>query len=145
MIDSNIGALIPYITPLTDQLPATLGQKAEADSLAVTLSTEDIAVLNSIATGGSKTGTITQAKKTVGITAVRATVSGGAPNVARKKLYIKPTIGNTGAIYLGNSSVTVADGLQIVGPDRLEFEADASDYYLISDIAGQSVEILEVV
>ena len=88
-------------------------------------------------------GTITTAQKTVGVSAVRATVSGSAPS-ARKKLYIKPSKNNTGAIYIGASGVTTTTGLEIIGPDRLEYLLDSNDYYIISDTATQTVEILEV-
>lgn len=91
----------------------------------------------------SKDGAVTNAQITVGTTAVRATVSGAAPSSTRKTLFIKPSKNNTGSIYLGGSGVTTANGLEIIGPDRLEFHDDHSDYYLISDIAGQTVEILE--
>jgi hypothetical protein len=91
------------------------------------------------------TGTITQVRLTVGTSAVRATVAGTAPNAARKKIMIKPNKNNTGTIYLGSSAVTTATGLEFIGPDRLEFSFDASDYYLISDTAAQTVEILEIV
>jgi hypothetical protein len=91
----------------------------------------------------SKDGALTQIQRTVGVTAVRATVSGGAPSNTRKLLMVKPSKNNTGAIYIGSSSVTTANGLEIIGPDRLEFIDDHSDYYLISDTAGQIVEILE--
>jgi hypothetical protein len=57
---------------------------------------------------------------------------------------IKPSKNNTGSIYFGASTVTTASGMEIIGPDRLEFELDASDYYLISDTAGQIVEIVEI-
>ena len=90
-------------------------------------------------------GTITSAQIAVGLTAVRATVAGTAPNAARKKLMIKPSKNNTGAIYLGASTATTANSMEIIGPDRLEFEFDASDFYLISDTAAQVVEIIEVV
>jgi hypothetical protein len=93
----------------------------------------------------TQSGTITQTQKSVGLTAVRATVSGSAPGAARKKLMIKPSKNNTGSVYLGSSSVTTSNGLEIIGPDRLEFELDSSDYYLISDTAAQVVEIIEVV
>ena len=76
---------------------------------------------------------------------MRATVSGSAPSAARKKLMVKPSKNNTGGIYLGASGVTTTNGLEIIGPDRLEFTFDATDYYLISDMAGQTVEIIEVV
>ena len=93
----------------------------------------------------SKDGTITNAQVTVGLTAVRATVSGSAPNSNRRKLIIKPSKNNTGSIYFGSSTVTTANGLEIIGPDRLEFEHDHADWYLISDTAAQVVEIVEVV
>ena len=92
----------------------------------------------------TQSGTITQIQKAVGLTAVRATVSGSAPSATRKKLLIKPSKNNTGAVYFGSSAVTTASGLEIIGPDRLEFLLDASDYYLISDTAAQVVEIIEV-
>jgi hypothetical protein len=90
-------------------------------------------------------GTITTAQITVGTTAVRATVTGSAPNASRKLLAIKPSKNNSGAIYLGSSSVTTSSGLEIMGPDRIEREFDTGDFYLISDVAGQTVEILEKV
>lgn len=90
-------------------------------------------------------GTITTAQKVVGTVAVRATVDGLAPSASRKKLIIKSSADNTGRIYLGGSTVTTSNSVEIVGPDRLEFEFDSGDYYVISDIASQKVEILEKV
>lgn len=90
-------------------------------------------------------GAITHTQKAVGVTAVRATVDGLAPSASRKKLILKSSADNTGRIYFGSSAVTIANGVEIVGPDRLEFEFDSGDYYVISDIASQKVEILEKV
>lgn len=90
-------------------------------------------------------GTLTSIQKAVGLAAVRATVAGTAPNAARKKLWIKPSKNNTGSIFIGPAGVTIADGMEIIGPDRVEFELDSSDYYLISDTAAQVVEIMEKV
>lgn len=90
-------------------------------------------------------GTITQIQATIGTSAARATVAGTAPNAARKRLSFKPAAANTGVIYFGASTVTISTGMQIIGPDRLDFLMDASDYYLISDTAGQKVEIVEVI
>jgi len=90
-------------------------------------------------------GTISTAQKTVGLTAVRATVSGSAPSSTRKKLWIKPSKNNLGAIYIGSSSATISTAMEIIGPDRWEVINDANDYYLISDTAGQVVEVLEIV
>lgn len=128
------------LAALSAKLPAVLGQTTMAASLAVTLASDQAAIPNAIIAG-----TITNAQVTVGLTAVRATVAGSAPNAARKRLSIKPSKNNTGAIYYGSSSVTTANGLEIIGPDRLDFTLDASDYYLISDTAAQVVEIVEVV
>ena len=89
-------------------------------------------------------GTINNASVTVGTTPVRATFDGNAPLGVRKRLVIKPSKNNTGSIFIGNSSVTTLNGLEIIGPDRVVFENDQSDYYLISDTAGQKVEIIEV-
>lgn len=128
----------------------SLGQKPSAGSAPVVLSADQELILTAIktaveTTSAPRAGTVTSAQITVGTAAVRATVSGGAPSAARKKLMIKPSKNNTGNIYLGASGVTTANGLEIIGPDRLEFELDSADYYLISDVAGQTVEILEKV
>jgi hypothetical protein len=90
-------------------------------------------------------GTITNAQIAVGTSAVRCTVAGTAPNAARKRLSIKPSINNSGRIFIGSSGVTTANGLEIVGPDRLDFEFDSGDYYMISDTAAQVVDVLEKV
>jgi hypothetical protein len=90
-------------------------------------------------------GTITTAQITVGTSAVRATVSGSAPNANRKRLKIKPSKNNTGAIFYGASGLTTATAMEIIGPDGIVLDWDASDYYLISDTTGQVVEILEVI
>jgi hydrogenase maturation factor len=122
------------------QLPTSLGSQVSASSLSIAPASD--AVFKTVETSQTS-GTITSIQKSVGTSAVRATVSGSAPS-ARKKLLLKPSKNNTGAIYLGSSSVTTADGLEIIGPDRLEFLNENNDYYLISDTAGQVVEILEV-
>ena len=93
----------------------------------------------------SKDGTITNAQIAVGLSPVRATVSGSAPSSGRRKLIIKPSKNNSGSIFFGSSTVTTSNGMEIIGPDRLEFEHDHADWYLISDTAGQKVEIIEVV
>lgn len=90
-------------------------------------------------------GTISTAQITVGTSQVRATVSGSAPNANRKRLKIKPNKNNTGAIFYGGTGLTTSTGMEIIGPDGIILDYDASDYYLISDTGSQVVEILEVV
>lgn len=141
-LNGRLQRIAQRLTSLIALLPSSIGQKVKTDSLSVTLASDQGALS---VTPTNNSGTITNAQVTVGVTSVRATVSGSAPNASRKKLVIKPSKNNSGAIYLGSSSVTTANGLEIIGPDRLEFELDASDYYLISDTAAQVVEVLEVV
>lgn len=139
-LNGRLQRIAQRITSLIALLPTSLGQKTSANSLAVTIASDQTSIPNAIISG-----TITSGQVTVGTSAVRATASGSAPNAARKKLLIKPSKDNTGEIYLGASGVTTSNGLEIIGPDRLEFMFDASDYYLISDTAAQTVEIVEVV
>ena len=139
-LNGRLQRIAQRLTSLIALFPTSLGTKTAANSLAVTLSSDQAAIPNAVISG-----TITNTQATVGLTAVRATVAGSAPNAARKRLSIKPSKNNTGAIYYGSSAVTTANGLEIIGPDRLDFTFDASDYYLISDIAAQIVEIVEVV
>ena len=139
-LNGRLQRIAQRLTSLIALFPTSLGTKTAANSLAVTLSSDQAAIPDAIIAG-----TITNAQITVGTTAVRATVAGTAPNAARKRLSIKPSKNNTGAIYYGSSAVTTANGLEIIGPDRLDFTFDASDYYLRSDTAAQVVEIVEVV
>ena len=128
-------------TTLLARLPASLGQTTMANSLAVTMASDQILTSQP----QTQVGTITSAQIAVGLAAVRATVSGAAPSANRKKLIVKPSKNNTGSIFIGPAGVTTANGLEIIGPDRVEFEFDGADYYLISDTAAQTVEILEKV
>jgi hypothetical protein len=140
-LNGRLQRIAQRLTSLIALFPTSIGTKASAASLSVVLASDQVAIG---VTPQVTSGTITQIQKAVGLTAVRATVSGSAPSATRKKLLIKPSKNNTGAVYFGSSAVTTASGLEIIGPDRLEFLLDASDYYLISDTAAQVVEIIEV-
>lgn len=140
-LNGRLQRIAQRLTSLIALFPTSIGQKIMSNSLSVTIASDhsDIRVVNQ-STGGP----ISVAQLTVGATAVRATVSGFAPASNRKTFLVKPSKNNTGSIYIGDSTVTTSTGLEIIGPDRLEFPFDTSDYYLISDTAGQVVEILEV-
>ena len=140
-LNGRLQRIAQRLTSLIALFPTSIGTKASAASLSVVLASDQATIATQPQTSS---GTITNTQKSVGITAVRATVSGSAPSATRKRLLIKPSKNNTGAIFFGSSSVTTANGLEIIGPDRLEFLLDSSDYYLISDTAGQVVEIIEV-
>lgn len=131
------------ILAMSIKLPGSLGQKTMTNSLAVTIASDQGAI--TVSDSISVAGTVSTVRATVGVSASRATVTGAAPDAARKKLIIKPSKNNSGAIFIGGSGVTTANGLEFIGPDRMEFEFDSGDYYLISDTAAQVVEILEKV
>jgi hypothetical protein len=118
-----------------------VGQKTAAESSPVVFPS-DAASMPTYRS--SMAGTITTGRITVGLTRVRATVDGvTAPNSGRFLLQITPAEGNSGKIFIGGSNVTIANGLEYVGPDTKSYEFDAADYYLISDTAAQTVGILE--
>lgn len=130
------------LSSIDGKLPASLGAKAGTASLSVVPATD--ASFKTVEQP-LPAATITTIQLTVGLTAVRATVAGTAPGGSRKKLWIKPSKNNLGAIYIGSSGVLISTGMEIIGPDRWEVLNDNNDYYLISDTAGQVVEILEVI
>lgn len=140
-LNGRLQRIAQRLTSLIALFPSSIGTKTSAASLSVVLASDQAAIG---VTPGTSSGTITSTLKTVGTSAVRATVAGTAPSATRKRLLIKPSKNNTGSIYLGSSGVTTGTGLEIIGPDRLEFLLDSSDYYLISDTATQFVEIIEV-
>lgn len=100
--------------------------------------------VNAAVTQGYVSGTLKSAQITVGTSQVRATTDGLAPSANRNKLMIKPSGVNTDSVFLIASGGSTATGMEIIGPDRLEFAFDPTDYYLISNSAGQVVEIVEV-
>lgn len=143
-LNGRLQRVAQRLTSLIALVPTSLGQKTMANSFAVVIASDQSAITTR-ATVQTVDGTITQAQITVGTSAVRATVAGSAPSAIRKKLMVKPSKNNIGAIYIGASTVTTANGLEIIGPDRLDFDFDSGDYFLISDTAAQIVEILEKV
>ena len=143
-LNGRLQRIAQRLTSIIALLPAALGQGTMAQSLRVVIASDQSAVSTS-STPVSVAGTITQSVETVGTTRSRATVGAVAPSASRKKLTLKPSASNTGKIFLGGSTVTIANGQEIIGPDLREFNFDSGDYYLISDTAGQSVEIIEKV
>jgi|ERR1035437_600332 hypothetical protein len=91
-------------------------------------------------------GTVTNAQRTIGITAVRATVSGSAPASTRTLLAITADAASTAKFYIGSSSVSASgatSGIQFTSSQPVIFSNDAADYWIISDTAGQLVDFLE--
>lgn len=101
-------------------------------------------ILQEVAVMKTISGAVTSLQVSVGITAVRALSTGTTPNANRKRLMITPlTI--AGAIYIGGSTVSITNGKPIIGPDTIFLDWDASDYFLVSDVAGNVVSIVEVI
>lgn len=91
-------------------------------------------------------GTITQSQRTIGTTAVRATVSGSAPSPTRTVLAITADAASTAFFYIGSSTVTASGptaGIQFNSSQPVIFSNDAADYWIVSDTAGQLVDFLE--
>lgn len=115
-----------------------------AQTLRVVLPTDQSSIPVKAATPTA--GTVTQAAITVGTSAVRATVSGGAPSATRSVLLISPDSASTAKFYIGSATVTnsgATRGFQLLGGDQVAFNSDAGDYYIVSDTAAQTVYITE--
>ena len=128
----------------------SLGQKASVASIPVVISSDQPAVPISgtvIAKLASPVaGTITQSQRTIGTTAVRATVSGSAPSPTRTVLAITADAASTAKFYIGSSTVTASGattGIQFTSSQPVIFSNDAADYWIISDTAGQLVDFME--
>lgn len=101
-------------------------------------------ILQEVAVMKTISGTVTSAQVSVGTSAVRAISTGSTPNANRKRLMITPlTI--AGSIFIGGSTVSISNGKPIIGPDTIFLDWDASDYFLVSDVAGNVVSIVEVI
>lgn len=93
-------------------------------------------------------GTVTQAGRTIGTTAVRATVTGSAPLLTRTVLAITADAASTAKFYIGSATVTSSGataGIQFTSSQPVVFSNDAADYYIISDTAAQTVYFMEQV
>ena len=91
-------------------------------------------------------GTVTQSARSIGTTAVRATVSGAAPSATRTVLAITADKASTALFYIGSSTVTntgATAGIQFDSSQPVVFSNDAADYWIISDTAAQTVYFLE--
>lgn len=142
-VSQRVQRVAVNVTTMSAKLPATLGQKAMTASLAVALASDQSAIPVNISAPAA--GTITQDDIAVGTTAVRITVSGSAPNAARKRLRFQPDSTSAARFFYGSSGVTTSTGVEIFPAQSEEMLNDASDYYIISDTAAQVVRVLEVV
>lgn len=116
------------------------GLQSSSESSSVIISPDQAAIPTYSSTQG---GTVLTERLVVGTVAVEAkTVL--SPGGTRSKLIIKANQDNTGRMWVGGADVTTANGLELIGPDRFEVNNNGSSFYVISDTAGQTVEILEI-
>lgn len=141
-LNGRLQRIAQRLTSLIALFPTALGQGTMATSMKVVLPSDQSAIPTTV---GASTGAVTSIQKSLPTanTAVRATVSGSVLTSSNKKRRIKPSTANTGRIWIGPSTVTTSNGLEIVGPDTLIFDGDYSDYYVVSDTNAQVVEIIE--
>jgi hypothetical protein len=124
----------------------SLGQKASAASLPVVLASDQSSIPVASTPVTPAPLAITQAAITVGTTAVRLTVSGSAPASDRVTLVATPDQSSTAKFYIGSSSVTSSGatrGAQISAGQTFIANNDAGDYWIVSDTAAQTVELME--
>ena len=131
------------LSNIDGKLPATIGQKTGANSLAVVMASDYIPSAPAVPTA------LTVKNKAVafGTGAVRLTHDGAAPSATRRKLQfiIEPPVGDVN-YFLGSSTVQNAGadrGIRLYPGTLYTYENDAADYYIISDTAAQTVFIVE--
>lgn len=126
---------------------ATASAQATGNASLSSIDTKLTAPLSVNARAATATaGTITQAAKSVGTSAVRATVSGSAPVASRSLLTITISPSTSALFYVGSSSVTSSGstrGALLVAGQSMIISQDAGDYYIISDTAAQTVFLME--
>jgi hypothetical protein len=142
-IATDAGNSAAFLNSIDGKTP-TLGQKAMVNSVPVVLASDQSPVSTSPVTPVA--GTVKQAAITVGTSAVRLTTDGSAPDATRRMLAFRPDPDSSAKFYYGGSSVTSSGptrGMQVFPGESIERESDAGDYYIISDMAGQTVFVVE--
>lgn len=143
-LNGRLQRVAQRLTSLIAILPASLGQKTMANSLAVTVSSDQAKFPISLAPPVASS--VKQAVVSVGTSAVRATTDGSAPSATRVLLTITPDRDSSARFFLGSSSVTTTSttrGQPILPGQTVSIDNDAGDYYIISDTAAQTVFVME--
>lgn len=131
-IDSKDFATETTLAAMSAKLPATLGQKTKAASLAVTLaSDEDPVITTQQAPDGGSSGTAA-----VGSSA--GTLSAPANAV---KVFLQAPVSNTEAVWVGITTPTVGTGWELLPGASLVLEGD-NDIEHISASGGQGLNYI---
>lgn len=133
------------ITELQDidaKLPA-IGQKVGSGSVSVVIASDQVVPARLTAPSSC---TVKQAAITVGTSAVRLTTDAAAPTAGRQALSFMLDPSAQATCYMGSSSVTTSSstrGLLIFPGATQDRVMDANDYYMICNLPGQTVFIVE--
>jgi hypothetical protein len=133
-------------TESTSKLLKELSDKLGSIDVGVRLQPQaptKIAVTNLDGTSISATPTtIYNGKKTVTTAGSRVTLS---TTQAVKSVTIKALYSNTGSIYVGNATVSSANGLELLAGDSVNFDiSDIANIYLDSSVNAEGVTFLAV-
>lgn len=139
MADAYIG-VTPGIGANLQTFQNTIGGntvEAEAIALVDSTGTEKATTTNPLSVQSIGSSSLTNGQVTVGTSSV------GLSSAACRKITIKANDSNTANIYIGNSSVSTANGL-ILGPgESIGLEVtNANLIFLISSAAGQGASWL---
>jgi hypothetical protein len=137
------GTFFQAIQPISGTVTALQGTSPWVTSVSNFPATQPISG-TVIANAGTPTPlTVHSGVITVGLTAIRLTVSGSAPASTRVVLVGTPLDTTTGHFFIGASTVTSETGAEIVYGQPFIANNDAGDYWIISDTAAQSVGVME--
>lgn len=141
-LNGRLQRIAQRLTSLIALLPASLGQKTSANSLAVVMASDFVPAAPAVPAAL----TVKQAPVTFGTGASRLTTDAAAPSATRRKLQfiIEPPAGDVN-YWIGSSSVngTTQRGPRVYPGTLYTYDNDAGDYYIISDTAAQTVMVME--
>jgi hypothetical protein len=85
------------------------------------------------------------APRQVEVSSISPTRLDTGPLSSRKSILVKANVGNTGAVYVGNSNVTTGTGFELVKQEFIELPVDSNTpVYAIGGGPGQYVSVMEV-
>lgn len=116
---------------------------ANTTRVAIATDANTVQVTGTVTTAEAAPATVLNGKKTVTTAGTRVTLAG---STAAKSVTIKALIGNTGVIYVGDSSVASTNGFALNPGDTISLAiANLSTVNLDSSVNGEGVTYLGVV
>jgi hypothetical protein len=144
-IAGSVGTTDSNITEIGGS-PITLGQKTMANSLPITIASDQSAL--PVSQSGSWSVTTTSAAPTTIYNGRKAVTTAGvrvslASSQAIKSVAIKALVGNTGFIYVGDSAVASSNGFQLSAGDTVSLDiSNLATIFLDSSVNGEGVSYI---